>query len=156
MLIQAVESYLDVRRAMGFALHSEGALLKSFAKYSKTAGKSHICMETAIQWTGLAQSVTTRARRLGQVIRLARYLRAESQSHEVPPAVFGREKGPRRVPYIFSAEIPSGSSKQHPNLAVGIPFADRPTARFSPYWRAQDFVCRRRSSFALKTSPRTD
>jgi integrase/recombinase XerD len=104
MLTQAVESYLEVRRAMGFALHSEGTLLQSFAKYSNTAGKSHICMETAIQWAGLAQSVTTRARRLGQVIRLARYLRAEDQSHEVPPAVFGCEKGPRPVPYIFSAE----------------------------------------------------
>ena len=104
MLIQAVESYLEVRRAMGFALHSEGTLLQSFAKHSDTAGKSHICIETAIQWAGLAQSVTTRARRLGQVIRLARYLRAEDQSHEVPPAVFGCEKGPRPVPYIFSAE----------------------------------------------------
>lgn len=104
MLTQAVESYLEVRRAMGFALHSEGTLLQSFAKYSNTAGKSHISMETAIQWAGLAQSVTTRARRLGQVIRLARYLRSEDQSHEVPPAVFGREKGPRPVPYIFSAE----------------------------------------------------
>ena len=104
MLTQAVESYLEVRRAMGFALHSEGTLLQSFAKYSNTAGKSHICMETAIQWAGLAQSVTTRARRLGQVIRLARYLRAEDQSHQVPPAVFGCEKGPRPVPYIFSAE----------------------------------------------------
>ena len=104
MLTQAVESYLEVRRAMGFALHSEGTLLQSFAKYSNTAAKSHICMETAIQWAGLAQSVTTRARRLGQVIRLARYLRAEDQSHEVPPAVFGCEKGPRPVPYIFSAE----------------------------------------------------
>jgi integrase/recombinase XerD len=104
MLTQTVESYLEVRRAMGFALHSEGTLLQSFAKYSNTAGKSHICMETAIQWAGLAQSVTTRARRLGQVIRLARYLRAEDRSHEVPPAVFGCEKGPRPVPYIFSTE----------------------------------------------------
>lgn len=104
MLTRAVESYLEVRRAMGFALHSEGTLLQSFAKYSNTAGKSHIRMETAIQWAGLAQSVTTRARRLGQVIRLARYLRAEDQSHEVPPAVFGCEKGQRPVPYIFSAE----------------------------------------------------
>jgi integrase len=105
MLTQAVESYLEVRRAMGFALHSEGTLLQSFARYSNAAGKSHICIETAIQWAGLAQSVTTRARRLGQVIRLARYLRAEDQSHEVPPAVFGCEKGPRPVPYIFSADI---------------------------------------------------
>jgi integrase len=104
MLTQAVESYLEVRRAMGFALHSEGSLLQSFAKYSDSAGKSHICTETAIQWAGLARSVTTRARRLGQVIRLARYLRAEDQRHELPPAVFGSEKGPRPVPYIFSAD----------------------------------------------------
>lgn len=103
MLTQAVESYLEVRRAMGFALHSEGSLLQSFAKYSDMAGKSYICTETAIQWAGVARSVTTRARRLGQVIRLARYLRAEDQRHEIPPAVFGCEKGPRPVPYIFSA-----------------------------------------------------
>jgi integrase/recombinase XerD len=88
---------------MGFALHSEGSLLQSFAKYSDAAGKSYICTETAIQWAGVARSVTTRARRPGQVIRLARYLRAEDQRHEIPPAVFGREKGPRPVPYIFSA-----------------------------------------------------
>jgi integrase len=104
MLTQAVESYLEVRRAMGFALHSEGSLLQSFAKYSDSAGKSHICTETAIQWAGLARSVTTRARRLGQVIRLALYLRAEDQRHELPPAVFGSEKGPRPVPYIFSVD----------------------------------------------------
>jgi len=104
MLTQAVESYLEVRRAMGFALHSEGSLLQSFARYSAAAGQGHICTETAIQWAGMARSITMRARRLGQVIRLARYLRAEEQRHEVPAAVFGREKGPRPVPYIFSAE----------------------------------------------------
>jgi len=98
MLTQAVTSYLEVRRAMGFALHSEGSLLQSFAKHSDGAGQSHICTETAIQWAGMARSITTRARRLGQVIRLARYLRAEDQRHEVPPAVFGCEKGPRPVP----------------------------------------------------------
>lgn len=104
MLTQAVESYLAVRRTMGFALHSEGTLLHSFAKYSDAARKSHICTETAIQWAGVARTVNTRARRLGQVIRLARYLRAEDQRHEIPPAVFGSEKGPRPVPYIFVPE----------------------------------------------------
>jgi integrase/recombinase XerD len=104
MLTQAVESYLGVRRAMGFALHSEGSLLQSFAKCSDAAGKSHICNETAIQWAGMARLATTRARRLGQVIRFARYLRAEDQRHEIPPAVFGCEKGPRPVPYIFSVD----------------------------------------------------
>jgi hypothetical protein len=43
----------------------------------------------------LASSVPQRACRLGIVIRLARYLRAEDERHEVPPAVFGTEKWPR-------------------------------------------------------------
>ena len=102
MLTQDVQSYLAVRRAMGFALHSEGTLLQSFATFSEGAGKNHVCTEAAIKWAGLARSTTTRARRLGQVIRFARYIRAEDNRHETPPAVFGCEKGPRPTPYIFS------------------------------------------------------
>ena len=119
MLSQAVESYLQVRRTMGFALLSEGSLLQSFAKYSDSVGKNYICTETAIQWAGVARSVATRARRLGQVLRLAPYLRAEDQRHEIPPAVFGCEKGPRPVPYIFSADNIKGStSEETPFCAV--------------------------------------
>jgi integrase/recombinase XerD len=58
----------------------------------------------AIEWAGSAQFVPQRARRLGIVIRLARYLRAEDNRHEVPPAVFGAEKAPRPVPYILSLD----------------------------------------------------
>jgi integrase/recombinase XerD len=36
------------------------------------------------------------------IIRLARYLRAEDERHEVPPAVFGTEKSPRPTPYILT------------------------------------------------------
>jgi len=104
MLIQDVQSYLAVRRAMGFELHSEGTLLQSFAMHSDALGKNHVCAEVAIQWAGVARTVTTRARRLGQVIRLACFLRAEDHRHEIQPAMFGPEKGPRPVPYIFSAE----------------------------------------------------
>ena len=48
--------------------------------------------------------MSQRARRLGIVIRLARYLRAEDAGHEVPPAVFGAEKRSRPVPYILSRD----------------------------------------------------
>lgn len=40
----------------------------------------------------------------GTIIRFARYLRAEDERHEVPPAVFGAERRPRRTPYILTAE----------------------------------------------------
>ena len=104
MLTHAVESYLAVRRAAGFALKSEGNSLRSFAAFSDALSKHYVCSETAIEWAGSARSVYQRARRLGNVIRFARYMRAEDQCHELPPAVFGREKGPRPVPYIFSQE----------------------------------------------------
>ena len=104
MLIRSVESYLEVRRAAGFSLQSEGNLLRSYATFSDALGRHHVCSETAIQWAGLARSLCQRARRLGQVIRFARFIRAENPRHELPPTVFGSEKRPRPVPYIFSRD----------------------------------------------------
>ena len=74
MLTQAVDSYLAIRRAPGGAPRYRG------------------------------ERVAQRARRLGIIIRLARYLRAEDQHHDVPPAVFGAERYVRPTPYILSAE----------------------------------------------------
>jgi len=42
MLTQAVESYLALRRAAGFAFRSQGSLLKSFAAFSETRGESYV------------------------------------------------------------------------------------------------------------------
>ena len=92
MLTQAVESYIDMRKATGFAFRSEGSLLKSFAAFSDAASKQYVRSDTAIEWAGSARSLPQRARRLGQVIRFARYIRAEDQHHEIPPAIFGCEK----------------------------------------------------------------
>jgi len=102
MLTRIVESYLAVRRACGFELKTQEHFLRSFASYSDDRGKHYICSEVAIEWAGLVPSVHQRARRLGHVIRLARYARVEDQSHELPPAVFGSENRPRPTPYIFS------------------------------------------------------
>ena len=104
MLTQSVESYIAVRRATGFAFRSEGSLLQSFAAFSDAAGRRYVSAETAIEWAGSAPSLCQRARRLGQVIRFARYIRAEDAHHELPPTVFGSESRPRPVPYIFSTE----------------------------------------------------
>jgi integrase/recombinase XerD len=104
MLAEAVQSYLAVRRATGFDLKLQGNLLKSFTAFSEAKGKHYVCSETAIDWAGSARSVSQRARRLGAVIRFARYMRMEDQRHQVPPAVFGSEKHFRPVPFIFSKD----------------------------------------------------
>ena len=100
MLTRAVETYLAVRRAVGFSFIDEGSYLKSFAAFSEARKQRYVSTEIAIEWAGLASSVPQRARRLGIVIRFARYLRAEDGRHQVPPAVFGAEKRPRPTPYI--------------------------------------------------------
>lgn len=104
MLSHAVESYLSMRRACGFALTRQGRLLRSFAAFSEANGKEHVCSQTAIEWAGLARSIHERALRLNKVIRFARYVRAEDQRHELPPAVFGSVRYARRTPYIFSPD----------------------------------------------------
>jgi integrase/recombinase XerD len=97
-----VDVYVAVRRAAGFSFRSEARQLSSFAAFSEARGASHVRASLAIEWAGLARSVSQRARRLGHVIRLARYLRAEDLRHEVAPAVFGAEKRARPVPFILS------------------------------------------------------
>ena len=104
MITQSVDSYLAVRRACGFQLKAEGDCLRSFAIFSEARGKHHVCSETAIEWAGLSRSTHERIRRLNQVIRFARYVRAEDHSHELPPPFFGSKKRPRSIPYIFSQE----------------------------------------------------
>jgi len=104
MLMQAVESYIALRRAAGFDFKSEGSLLKSFAAFTEARGEAYVRTHLAIEWAALARSVPQRARRLGTVIRFTRHLRAEDEHHELPPAVFGAEKTPRPAPYILSED----------------------------------------------------
>jgi integrase/recombinase XerD len=104
MLTTAANTYLAVRRAAGFALRNQGFQLKSFAAFSEARGQRYICATTAMEWAGLGRSILQRARRLGTVIRFARYLHAEDERHEVPPAIFGTEKAPRPTPCILTME----------------------------------------------------
>jgi integrase/recombinase XerD len=104
VLAAAVDAYVAVRRAAGFTFRSEARQLASFAAFSEARTESHVRVSLAIEWAALARSVSQRARRLGHIIRLARYLRAEDRDHEVPPAVFGAEKRSRPTPYILSPE----------------------------------------------------
>lgn len=101
MLTRAVETYLAVRRAAGFAL-KRGSLLKSFAAFSEARKQHYVSADIAIEWAGLTQSIPQRACRLGMVIRFARYLRAEDERHEVPRAIFGAETSTRPTPYILT------------------------------------------------------
>jgi integrase len=102
MLMDAVDSYLSVRRAAGYELEVPEYLLRSFARFADERGDAHVCTQTAIEWASQAPSLSQRDHRLKTVIRMARHLQIEDDRHQVPPyRTFGYRKT-RRVPYIFS------------------------------------------------------
>jgi len=105
MLIPAVKSYLALRRALGFKLKEAGYQLQSFAQFASERGEQFVRTATAIEWAGFGASPPQRARRLGVIIRFARYLHAEDERHEIPPdGVYGSQTRPRHTPFILSPE----------------------------------------------------
>lgn len=121
MLTKAVDTYIAMRRACGFAFQTEGTCLRNFAAYSDAKGYHHIRSDIAVEWARHGRSAPQRARRLGHVIRFARYAHAEDSRHELPVPVLGPEKSPRPTPYIFSSEniqrlLHSASQSGYPTL----------------------------------------
>jgi integrase len=102
MLTRAVESYLSVRQAAGYQLKQTGRQLKSFAEFAEQQGQQFVSSKTAVEWAKQVSSNVQRARRLGDITRMARYLHAEDARHEIPRALFGSESCPRTTPYILT------------------------------------------------------
>ena len=102
-MISIIERYLAVRRATGFELMNTEYLLRSFACWAGRRGERYVRTESAIAWANQTVSVAQRDARLKTICHFARYLRAEDNRHELPPANhFGYCKR-RRVPHIYSA-----------------------------------------------------
>jgi integrase/recombinase XerD len=104
MLMHAVETYLAVRRATGFALdHTEG-YLRHFARFAMARGQTHIVAGTAVDWASLATAEAQRHHRLQTVLRFAHFMAAEDPCHEIPPAGLFSGRRQRPLPYLFSDE----------------------------------------------------
>src|ERR1700676_3330114 len=103
-MMASVETYLAVRRAVGFTLSNTEYLLRSFADFAADRKEAHIRTATAIDWASQAKSVAQRHTRHQTICRFAQYLRVEDSRHELPPPNhFGYRKS-RRVPHIYSRE----------------------------------------------------
>lgn len=118
MLNRLVDSYLELRRAMGFQMKVQQYLLHDFALFAERRQESHVRGRTAIEWARQAPSEGQRANRLGMVRVFARFARAEDGQHEVPPErIFSVQRG-NFTPFIFTAgqlhELLVGASKLAP------------------------------------------
>ena len=103
-MLNAIETYLALRRATGFAMSSAEYLLKSLAAFAAERGQTHVETQTAIDWAALGPSVAERDARLRAVCRFVRHVRVEDVGHELPPAShFGARKR-RRTPHIYTVD----------------------------------------------------
>ena len=99
-----VETYLAVRRAVGFTLSNTEYLLRSFADFATDRKETQIRTATAIDWASQAKSVAQRHTRHQTICRFAQYLRVEDLRHELPPANHFGYRKTRRVPHIYSRD----------------------------------------------------
>jgi integrase/recombinase XerD len=104
MLSNDAERYIALRRTLGFKLRKASRHLESFARFAAERGETHIRAATATAWAATAPTQATRDRRLGDVARFARFLRAEDAGHEVPMASLFAERKSRPVPYIYTRD----------------------------------------------------
>jgi integrase len=101
MLIAQVERYVSLRQTLGYKLHELSVSLRAFAAFAASRGDTHIRASTAMEWATKASSPNARYIRLRNVVRLARFLRAEDTTHEVPPNPYHATTR-RRPPYIYT------------------------------------------------------
>ena len=103
LMLKAIEAYLALRRATGFAMLNAECLLKSFAAFATERGQTHVHAQTAIDWAARGPSAAQRDARLKAVCRFVRHVRVEDARHELPPVNHFGARKTRRPPHIYSA-----------------------------------------------------
>lgn len=100
---RAVEDYLALRRALGFAQTEDAPQLRAFARFLEGQGASHITVHLAMRWAKLSSAGPARwATRLGWVRRLARHLSVSDVKTEIPPAGLLPSAHRRKQPYLYT------------------------------------------------------
>jgi len=106
-LRQHLDDYLQLRRALGFKLISEGQLLVSFVAYMDAADADTVTVTNALRWATLPDSAKPvyHAKRLRAVRGFARYLHTLDPAHEpLATDLMGSGGWQRPAPYIYSHE----------------------------------------------------
>lgn len=105
-LHHALDSYLAVRRALGFKLDRAEHLLRQFIDYLGEHHSPFITIAMALSWVTHSNHALpmTLAGRLSAVRRFAQHLHASDSRHEVPPVGLIPYRRIRYQPYIYSDE----------------------------------------------------
>lgn len=105
-LRQALQSYLDVRRALGFDLTWPARCLPTFIAFLEQHEAPVVTTDLALRWAKqpLDGEPANWARRLGLVRRFAAWLHTVDARTEVPPQGLIPHRYRRKPPYIYTDE----------------------------------------------------
>jgi integrase len=103
-LRNALDQYLEIRRALGFKLDVQGGLLQRFVGFMEIEGASFITRDAALRWATQPKGCQPAqwAKRLGMVRRFAEYQSAIDPRTEIPPAGLLPHRFQRKAPYMYS------------------------------------------------------
>ena len=104
-LLEALEEYLALRRALGFILDAPCRALHSFVAYAEHEGAFSISTDLALKWAMQPDCQPAQwANRLSMVRRFARYMSALDARTEIPPDGLLPHRFRRKCPYIYTEE----------------------------------------------------
>jgi integrase len=105
-LRDSLESYLDLRRALGTRLVEPGMALSAFVGFLEAEGLDHITTASAVRWARQPAWAlpATWARKLTAVRGFASWLSAGDSRTEVPPNGILVERHRRKPPHIYSPQ----------------------------------------------------
>lgn len=101
----AAETYLAIRRSLGFKLTQTGRLLLDFVDYLDDLGVDTVTVELAVAWATKPHNVDPSwwGQRLSVVRGFARHLQATEPATEVPAKGLLPYRSHRATPYLFSS-----------------------------------------------------
>jgi integrase len=103
-LREALASYLQIRRRLGFAMPQDGRLLEGFVGFLEQAGAERITAELALEWARMPVHAHPHRwrQRLGVARGFARHLATVDPASEVPSTDLLPGHRPRIAPYIYT------------------------------------------------------
>ncbi|MCX6926146.1 MAG: tyrosine-type recombinase/integrase [Verrucomicrobia bacterium] len=101
-----LNSYLELRRQLGFKLTKAGLYLRNFVRFAQKQHASFITTKLALQWATQPENIRPRQRavRLGIVRRFAQYVGTIDPRTEIPPPKLLQIQYCRPTPYLYRDE----------------------------------------------------
>ena len=102
-ITEHVSRFVETKQTLGYRFKTCGSMLRSFARFAEARNETFLRSETALAWASASASRKEQVRKLHAVRRLALWLHAEGDRHEVPHRdALGRETQCRPQPYLIS------------------------------------------------------